>query len=398
LELNYITVPGGTAMKKDYGLLEEDWSVVTSFLPEGWEGQAKKLGAYYWSRGFGDPGVLLRTLLIHLVEGCSFRQTAVMAKQGGLAEVSDVALLKRLRAAHEWFRWLAVGVMERWMRKVTSQVSPKGLRARIIDGTTVQEPGSTGTSWRLHYSIGLESLSCDEFRVTGPDVGESFKNFSVNPGDLMIGDRCYAWASAIAHVVERGGHVLVRAKTRGLALVDSHSRGFDVIKHLRILREGKVGDWDVWVRHGNQLIKGRICAVKKTSSAAEAARRKIKRQNKKKHGTKREVSPKRLEAAGYFFVFTTLGDTFTATEVLKIYAGRWQIELAFKRLKSLLRIGHLHKTSPESARAWLHGKILVAFLVTAMMTAGKSFSPWGYAIQCQPQNKPMHLEGDILHA
>jgi hypothetical protein len=385
-------------MKKSHGLLEEDWSVVTSFLPEGWQEQAKKLGAYCWSRAFADSGVLLRTLLIHLVEGCSFRETAVMAKQGGLAEISDVALLKRLRAGSEWLRWLAVGVMERWVRNMPSRINAKGLRARIIDGSTVQEPGSAGASWRLHYSIGLESLSCDEFMVTGPDVGESFKRFTVSPGDLLIGDRCYAWASAIAYVVERGGHVLVRAKTRGLALMDSQDRGFDVLKHLRTLKEGEVGDWNVWVRHRNQRIKGRICALKKSSCSAEAARRKIKRSNKKKHGKKREVNPTRLEAAGYFFVFTTLDRTFTATEVLKIYSGRWQVELAFKRLKSLLRIGHLHKTSPESARAWLHGKILVAFLVTAMMAAGKSFSPWGYAIPCEPQDEPKHLAGDILHA
>jgi len=385
-------------MKRGHGLLEEDWSVITTFLPEGWQEKAKEMRAYCWSRAFPDAGALLRTLLIHLVEGCSFRQTAVMAKQGGVAKISDVALLKRLRAASEWLRWLAVGVMEGWVKRMPSQITSRGLRVRIIDGTTVEEPGSKGTSWRLHYSIGFESLSCDEFMVTGPDVGESFKRFTVSPGDLLVGDRCYAWASAIAYVVERGGHVLVRAKTRGLSLVDSQGRVFDVLKHLRTLKEGGVGDWDVWVQHESQGIRGRICALKKSSCAAEAARRKIKRANKKKHGKKREIGPQRLEAAGYFFVFTTLDRTFTATEVLKIYSGRWQIELVFKRLKSLLRIGHLHKTSPESARAWLHGKILVAFLVTAMMAAGKSFSPWGYAIRCEPQNNPMPLEGDVLHA
>jgi hypothetical protein len=385
-------------MEEYQGFLDEDWRIVASFLPEGWQEKAKEMRAYCWSRAFADAGVLLRTLLIHLVEGISFRQTAVMVKHGGLAEISDVALLKRLRAASEWLRWLAVGVMEQWVADVRSRITPKGLRARLIDGTTVEQPGSKGASFRLHYSIGLESLSCDEFTVTGPNVGESFKNFSVMPGDLFIADRCYAWASAIVYVVNRGGHVLVRAKTRGLALVDALGKKFEIINHLRTIKEGEVGDWDVWVQSGNEMIKGRICAVKKSSNAAESTRRKIKRQNKKKHGKKREVSPKRLEAAGYFFVFTTLDRTFTAIEVLKIYAGRWQVELAFKRLKSLLRIGHLHKTSQDSARAWLHGKILVAFLITAMMTAGKSFSPWGYAIPCQSRKKPIYLEGDVLHA
>jgi hypothetical protein len=385
-------------MKKRVDLLEEDWSVLASFLPEGWAAQAKELGAYRWSRGWEDAGSLLRTLLIHLVQGCSFRQTVVLAKQGGLADVSDVALLKRLRAAGEWFRWMAVGVMRRWLVGIRTEISLRGLRPRVADGTTVQEPGAKGTSWRVHYSIDLQSLSCDEFHVTGPDVGESFKNFVINPGDLLIADRCYAWASAIAHVIEKGGHVLVRAKTRGLALLDQYGKPFDMLGKLRTLKEGEIGDWDVWVQHDNRPIKGRICAVKKSNSAAEAARRKIHRENKRKHGKKREVNPRRLEAAGYFFVFTTLDRTFTAHSVLSIYSWRWQVELAFKRLKSLLHVGHLHKTNPEAAKAWLHGKILVAFLITAMMTAGKSFFPWGYPIHCQSPNQPLPVERDVLHA
>lgn len=370
-------------MKKDTNLLEEDWAVVKSFLPTGWEEGARKLGAFHWPREFRDAGVLLRTLLIHLVEGCSFRETAVRAKQGGLAGVSDVALLKRLRACGEWFRWMAEGVMRQWVRNVPGELVPGIERIRVIDGTTVEEPGSKGTSWRLHYSIDLQSLSCDEFMVTGPEVGESFKNFTVEPGDLLMGDRYYAHASAVAYVVEREGHVLVRAKIRGLNLRDKDGTRFDLIKRLRSLREGEIGDWDVWVEHADQLIKGRICAAKMSNSAAEAARRKIKREHAKKHGKKRELNPKRLEAAGYLFVFTTLNRTLAAAQVLEIFRARWQVELAFKRLKSILRIGHLHKTSRESAIAWLHGKILVAFLTTALISAGRAFFPWGYPIACR---------------
>ncbi len=383
-------------MKNNGRFVKEDWSVVTSFLPAGWEEAARKLKAYCWSRAWADPGSLLRTLLIHLAQGCSFRETVVIAKQGGLAQVSDVALLKRLRRAGEWFRWMSVGVMEQWVRKMTPEMNPEGLRVRLIDGTTVQEPGSKGTSWRLHYSIDLRSLSCDEFMLTGPEVGESFKNFTVNPGDLLIGDRCYAWASAVAYVVARGGNLLVRAKIRGLGLINAENKSFDILKNLRSLKEGELGDWDVWISHGDQLIKGRICAVKKSNCAAEAARRKITREHNRKHSNKRDLNPRTLEAAGYFFVYTTLGPTFTAAQVLKIYAGRWQVELAFKRLKSLLRVGHLHKTNPEAAKAWLHGKILVAFLVTAMIAAGKSFSPWGYRLPCQNKNQSFYLERDLI--
>jgi len=375
-------------------LWEEDWPVVTSFLPSDWQEKAKELGAYCYIRAFPNPGALLRTLLIHLVDGCSFRETAVRAKQSGIADVTDVAVIKRLRNAAEWLRWMAQGVMQRWLDKTQHEIGRGINRIRIIDGSTIQEPGSKGTSWRLHYSIDLRTLSCDEFAVTGPKEGETFKNFAVRPGDLLMGDRCYANASAVAYVVDGGGHVLVRAKTKGLSLVDSEGHSFELFRKLRTLQVGEVGDWDVWVQHGKRRIKGRFCAVKKSSCAAEAARRKITRQHNKKHGKKRQLNPQTLEAAGYFFVFTTLDRTFTAAEILEIYGARWQVELAFKRLKSILRVGQLHNKNPLSAKAWLHGKILVAFLVTAIIMAGRSFSPWGYLVRVTRLPDPEHLEGN----
>ena len=78
--------------------LGDDWGVVTSVMPAQWEAKAAELGAVRRQlRGFKDVSSMLRVLLIHLADGCSLRETAVRASAGGLAAVSDVALLKRLR-------------------------------------------------------------------------------------------------------------------------------------------------------------------------------------------------------------------------------------------------------------------------------------------------------------
>jgi len=96
---------------------EDDWRVVMKFLPVGWQKAAKELGALKRCRKFASAEVLLRTLLIHLAGGCSLRETAVRAREGKITEISDVALLKRLRASGEWFRWMAVRLMEQWVDK-----------------------------------------------------------------------------------------------------------------------------------------------------------------------------------------------------------------------------------------------------------------------------------------
>lgn len=386
----------GVTMKKLTWLdQEDDWQVLMTLLPPGWQAKAKELGALLRCRVFENAENLLRTLLIHLAEGCSLRETVVRAKHGHIVSVSDVALLKRLNASGEWFRWMAVGVMERWIEKQPEAIFGKTLRIRLIDGSTIQEPGSTGSTWRLHYSIGLPSLRCDEVYVTSPEEGESFERFRVHPGDLFIGDRNFGRRADVKHVVQGRGQVLVRINLTNLPLVNKDGVPFPLLNRLRTLTKTKLGDWDVWVPYEKTWIPGRVCALKKSKEAAERAQRKVLQENSRK-GAK--VRPETIEAAAYTFVFTTLDRTFIPATVLEIYRGRWQIELAFKRLKSIIELGHLRKTDLEGAKAWLHGKLLVAFLIEALITAGERFFPWGYPIVQELPKTPLSLEGDVTDA
>ena len=75
---------------------------------------------------------------------------------------------------------------------------------------------------------------------------------------------------------------------------------------------------------------------------------------------------------------TTLQEP-SAQAIMEFYRRRWQIELAFKRLKSLLQLGHLKKTDKQGAKAWLQGKLLVACLIETLILTAERFSPWGYA-------------------
>jgi len=359
---------------------DADWDVVESFLPEDWNEKARELGAMQRVRAFKNPARLLRTLLIHVGEGASFRDTSVRAKEGGLASVSDVALLKALRRSGPWLHWLAQAVMEKWLapRRIPA---PDGIsRVRVVDGTTIQRPGATEATWRVHYSMELPSMLCDEVCITGPETGESLRLFDVRPGDLVMGDRGLAHRSGIYHVVSHGGDVLVRTSRTSIPFYDKQRCRFDVLGHLRTLKHHQIGDWEVVFKYEDHEIYGRICAVRKTPQATKDAQDKIRKQSGKK-GRKPRAST--LEAAGYTIVFTTLDSSISAETVLNIYGARWQVELVFKRLKSILGIGHLHATDPVSAKAWLHGKLLIAFLIEALKIAGAHFFPWGYAIRAE---------------
>ena len=358
---------------------DEDWQCLISFLPEDWEQMAADANALLRLRGFTDTGRLLRTLLIHLIDGASLRQTVVHAKQMGLADISDVALLKRLNASGEWFRQMACSMLERSISEHTLNILPEGYDVELVDATCISKPASTGTDWRIHYGINLPSLQCRTVIVTDASVGETFCNFESAPKRVFIGDRGYSNRPGIAHVVGQGGDVIVRMNISNLPLNNScNGKEFCLLSRLRALKTRAIGEWDVEFSYEHRVVRGRVCAIKKSRVAAQLSREKLLRQAAKKQKTPQADT---IESAGYIFVFTTLkSEVISAVKVLEIYRGRWQIELAFKRLKSLLELGALPKKEHIGAKAWIYGKLFAAMLVETLIRNAESLSPWGYNI------------------
>jgi hypothetical protein len=57
------------------------------------------------------------------------------------------------------------------------------------------------------------------------------------------------------------------------------------------------------------------------------------------------------------------GLTRGAERVLTLYRRRWQVELAFKRLKSLIGLEDLRVHDSELVGVWIHAILLVALLI-----------------------------------
>lgn len=357
----------------------DDWELVCRFLPLGWEQAARRQGALRRKRGIRDAATLLRVLLVHLADGCSLKETALRARQAGWCRISSVAVFKRLRDAEQWLRWMA----ERLWRQRSPPLVSQTYRVRAVDATTVQEPGATGTDWRVHYVIDLANLQCDHFELTDVKGGETFRRIPAARGDLMLGDRAYGTPSGVAHVISTGADVLVRIALHMMPLYDKSGRKLSALRRARGLAVGAVRECPAWVHSGRQRIAGRLIAVKRGRQAAELARKRLRRKAKRKQRT---LSDRALAAAGYVFVWSTVpAERLSAEDVLELYRVRWQIELAFKRMKSIMGLGHLPKWSDGSARAWIHGKLLTALLIERLLDEAEAFSPWGYRVAAAPQ-------------
>jgi Transposase DDE domain len=362
-------------MQKKRTSRETNWQTLVSFFPSDWEHLATETRANVRLRGFRSVDAVMRTLLLHVARGYSLRETVVRARMARLAKVSDVALLKRLRSAEEWFRTLCVALLQE--QGIEMPQAPPQLRLRLVDSTTIKEPGKTGSLWRVHYSFRVPEVRCDAFTLTptkGVGMGDSLTQFTVAPGDHLIADRGYCHANGIEHVVSHGGAILVRLNTAALPLFTPQGRRVPLLRRLAILRRaGQIGEWSISVQGATRVIAGRVCAIRKTEEAIKRAEKQLRR-NASKSGE--VLQPATLEYAKYIIVFTTFAPlTFSAAVVLHWYRVRWQVELAFKRLKSLAQLGHLPKADAQSARAWLYGKLFVALLTEQLIRRGQALSP-----------------------
>lgn len=367
--------------------IAQDWDVVMQMLPAQWEAKASELGAVQRLRGFDSVSSLLRVLLIHLADGCSLRETAVRASAGGLCAVSDVALLKRLRGCAPWFEWMTREMALGMALPLSAHTLLPGRRVRLVDGSSVCEPGATGSTWRLHYALNLHTLSCDEVHVSDASVGEGLTHFDIRAGDVIMADRGFAKRAGVRYAVQRKADVVLRASLTHLPLHDRRGRPLDMFARLRLLSIGQAADWPANVQDEHGVIAVRVCAYKKTAAQTLATQQAIQQEARKKGRT---VQPQTLEAAGYVIVVTTLSAP-DAAAIMEFYRRRWQIELAFKRLKSLLQLGHLKKTDKDGAKAWLQGKLLVACLIEKLILTAERFSPWGYVADGPSAAAPLTL-------
>jgi hypothetical protein len=370
-------------------LIGSEWGAVVAMMPADFESSAREEGAIQRARKVVDAATLLRLALIYATSG-GLRLTAALAAEQGMVDLSDVAVLKRLRVASRWLAGLPSRLLEdkRQYEAIRCRI---GRRIRLVDATTVSRPGSTGTDWRVHVGYSLSECRIDHVELTDARGGETLTRIPVERGDILVADRGYSQAKGISDAVAAGADVLVRLNSNSVPLTDPDGAPFKILECLRSLPVGAIGEWSVCTvakpAQGVTAVRARLVAVRKTEAAAEVARSKLRRQGSKNGHT---PSTQSLEAAAYMFLLTTVSaDEMSAEQCLEIYRFRWQIELAFKNLKSVIGLSKMAAKSPELSTAYISAILVTAILVDRLATAPIDFSPWGYAT-------PWHLLPDAL--
>ena len=124
--------------------------------------------------------------------------------------------------------------------------------------------------------------------------------------------------------------------------------------------------------NAGQLLPVRICFKRKDKNALDSTRKKMKRKESKKQTT---ISPSAYKFNEYIVMATSLDSSISYKEIIELYRFRWQVELYFKRLKSILGYGELPKKSDKSIFSWLNGKLMIALLIESII-GNADFSPF----------------------
>jgi hypothetical protein len=339
-----------------------EWERLLARLAPGWQERARTYGAFKRRRAVRSAGDLLRLVLGVAVFGWGQRLVAGWAGAIGLAQVSGEAVGKRLRQTRAWLS-AEVGLL---LQMRDARWAGRAVRVRLVDATTIRAPGTEGSDWRGHAVLDLEDGALRGLDLTDHHGAESLLRQPIAPGEIAVADRAHARRSDFGTLLRWGIDLVVRIGWRNLPVETAPGVPLDLLAWLETPLTVPT-ERLVLVQTPTGAYPLRLIAAPLPPERAADAHRRCRLAARKKQRT---VDRRSLVAAGFVLVVTTLDPTtWPIADVLALYRCRWQVELLFKRLKSLWHLDDLRARDPEAAQAHILAVLLAALLAGDVSTA-----------------------------
>jgi hypothetical protein len=337
-------------------LHEAHWEYVRTLLPSDLEESARQTNALLRCRNVPDAAALMRMALAYAVSDLSLKDVAAWASALDVAEISGPGLFYRLREAEAW--------LERVLAQILAEQVPQsigGWPVRVVDvtvnGTGQPGAGESSVQWRAHVLINP---------ATGAFGGEKLARHPVVKGEVILGDRGYATARGLHAVRQVEAHVVVRFNPATLRTCDAERRRIFLQE-----KEGQVPalgaiEFDILIPVPPPPTRSH-----KTWDSAKAI-----------GWVEARAIAARTRAGEVIWILTTLPVTqLAAIGAMALYRLRWQIELLFKRLKSLLHLDTLPSRQGPTAKSWMLARLIAAALAQRLVQPSGPLSPWGYELR-----------------
>ena len=352
-------------------------------LPEGYQQACYETKAIERKRTVQTPEELL-VMCLYYIYGASLLETSQLAKMNGTGKMSGVAFRKRFAKSSRWFQWITKNIKPGDMCHYQKPGILKEYNVTAIDASDVYTKGAVKQAWHLHYALDLFSLNCQQYKITDEKTGETLKNFEIRKKDLIIADCAYATITGMEYCLENGGDFILRIRNKAFNLYNAEREQVFLTDWLKTLDGG--ASCAMYYRDSQKNYKNvRICALPKTE---EEIKKEEKRRKKKESKKQIKISDDTKFSHRYMFVATSLPETFTAEDILSIYRLRWQVEMVFKRYKSILGAGSVPVKTKEAAEAWINGKMMLALLIEKFIGSAD------FPLSGENRKKQEHMEGN----
>jgi len=338
----------------------ENIKKLLKMLPEGYEEAALETCAIKRRREIKTAFDLLLLVFVYVANGLSHLEISVIAKVKGIAEISDVGFMKRFAKCGKLIEWLLKNLIPQATAHYSKPTKFEEYDIKALDASVVTSGGKVRITHRLHFAIDIFMLKSDQYKITSQKTGESLTNFEVKAKDLYLGDRAYGTKTSMEHCLNGGGNFIFRIRRNAFDIYDKNDKKIDLIGKLKGLKKNKTLKLRCfYLSSDGKLVPIRICAMIKPKDVVE--------------------NPEDdTDFMNNFIVLVTsiMNNQISAKDILELYRLRWQIELYFKRLKSLMGFGDIPNKKEENIKIWLNAKLAVAIMLE-IMTATVDFSPSG---------------------
>ncbi len=346
------------------------WSSIVSRLSEvaDLEVTARSFGALQRVRKVRRAEDLLRLALMYGPGHLSLRSTAAVAGDAAIVGLSDKGVLGRLRKMGDWLEHLLQRLLE---QRRGLAFGSAALHLALVDGSVVCAPGSTGSDWRLHARFDPARGCFADLVLPQGKLAERVERTRIEAGQTVIQDRGYARVRDFSAVLAAKADFITRIGWNALRLLDADGQRLDVL--------GLLPETDLAAEHLVHL-KGlpaplRLVIQRMPPDKAERQRKRVARKSSK---SGHQLDARTVTAAGYLMLLTSLpAQAQPAEQIIAMYRNRWQIELGFKRLKTLGGLDRLPALDPALARTWLLAQLIVAVLTDEIASEFVGFSPSG---------------------
>jgi hypothetical protein len=327
-------------------------------LPAGVGEMAREFRAFARSRAIRNPEELLRAVLLYCGLDYSLREVAANFTQIG-RRMSDEAVRGRLSACEPWL----AAMLQQMLPKPEVEIGKYSRRLILVDGTCIQAPGPTNSDYRLHLAWDWMQQRVVSLEVTNNRTGESLDRYEWRRGDVVVADSGYTRPQQLRLVKEKGGEFVVRYALNRVRLLSEAGVHLRIVSELKKHEGKREVTLSVKIESGKETQEAYLHAFRLSESAAQRARRKIRRRaSKDSRGT---PTADTLYLADWMIVITSFKPEHVSAESIgKLYRARWQIELVIKRLKSVLNLDALRaRRGSRLAQVYLLGKSLYALMI-----------------------------------